>query len=129
MAAFDREGAVVGKAPADTQRARPAGSNPRGDNFYAESSCGVSNLDPCRWGTAELSTFDLRCPAVTRRSTNAETLMVNLIRQGQAVFQPATLTARRQAALLCLCKECALSVDRTEPREMTGWRSAIKLVD
>jgi TetR/AcrR family transcriptional regulator, transcriptional repressor for nem operon len=109
LAVFDREGAVRGEklrriistAKSGRDRIREALT------FYAESSHGVEGKRGCLvvGSAAELATFDADvAQRVTAALHKAETLMVELIRQGQADGSiPAAINSEATARLmLCL---------------------------
>jgi TetR/AcrR family transcriptional repressor of nem operon len=109
LAAFDREGKtrreklrrLLSTAKSGRDRLRIA------LNFYAESSHGVEGKRGCLivGTTAELATFDGEvAQRVTEALRQSETLVVDLIRQGQADGSiPAAIDSRVTARLmLCL---------------------------
>jgi len=138
MATFDREGAVRGEklqrildgAKTGRDRIREA------IIFYAESSCGIEGKLGCLvvGSATELSTFDAEvAQRVTAALDKCETLMVDLIRQGQADGSvPATLDSEVTGRLLLCLLQGMRVVGKTgrSRKEMTAVAdTAMKLID
>ncbi|HTF68075.1 MAG TPA: TetR/AcrR family transcriptional regulator [Edaphobacter sp.] len=109
VAAFDREGAIrKEKLRRITNTAKPGRDRIRDAlNFYVESSHGSEGRRGCLVvaSAAELATFDTEvAERVTAAINKSETLMVDLIRQGQADGSiPAAIDSKVTARLmLCL---------------------------
>src|SRR5258707_15493096 len=115
LAAFDREGKtrreklrrLLSTAKSGRDRLRIA------LNFYAESSHGVEGKRGCLIvGTAtELATFDSEvAQRVTAALRQCETLVVDLIRQGQPDCTVPAAIDRRETARMMMCLRLVMSM-------------------